>query len=170
MKKIIVVMTVALALFTTSSSKAQIRFNLGVNIGSQPVWGPVGYDHVEYYYLPDIEAYYNVPKQQYVYRNGSRWIFSNRLPARYSNYDVERGYKVVMNEQRPFEHFDNDRVKYQQFRGYKEHQDVIRNSNDSKYFVVKGHPRYNENKKNGDKRDGKERHQNNDDRRDRDHN
>jgi len=162
MKRIIVVMSVAVALLTVSSSKAQINLNLGINIGSQPAWGPIGYDHVEYYYLPDIEAYYNVPKQQYVYLSAGRWIFSSRLPARFANYDIERGYKVVMNEQRPFEHFDNDRTKYQQYKGYKQHQEFIRNSNDPKYFVVKGHPKYNGNNRNGDKHNNKEDRQSND--------
>jgi hypothetical protein len=48
-------------------ASAQVRVN--INIGSQPVWGPVGYDHVDYYYLPDIETYYYVPTRQFVYFN-----------------------------------------------------------------------------------------------------
>lgn len=160
MKKIVVVMTVALTLFVASSSKAQISINLGVNIGSQPVWGPVGYDHVDYYYLPDIESYYYVPKRQYVYLNSGSWIFSTRLPSRYANYDVERGYKVVLNQPRPYLNFERDRVKYVQYKGYKQ-QNFIRNSNDPKYYVVKGHPKYNGNNKYGDKHDGKVGHENN---------
>ncbi len=154
-------MAVTMSLLTVISGKAQLSFNLGINIGSQPVWGPVGYDHVDYYYLPDIEAYYNVPKHQYVYLNAGRWTFSASLPSRYANYDIERGYKVVMNEPRPYQHFNNDRVKYMKYKGYKQHQDVIRNSNDSRYFGVKGHPKYNENNRNGDKHDNKEGHDNN---------
>ena len=37
-----------------NTTQAQIK--LSINIGSQPVWGPVGYHHVDYYYLPDIET------------------------------------------------------------------------------------------------------------------
>lgn len=161
MKRIIVVITVAIALFTASSSKAQISLNLGVNIGSQPVWGPVGYDHVDYYYLPDIEAYYSVPKHQYVYLNGGNWVFSNNLPPRYANYDVYRGYKVVVNEPSPYTHFANHRAEYARYKGYKEHQEYIKESNDPKYYVVKGHPKFNGNNKNGDKHDGTPGHQNN---------
>ena len=47
-----------------------------VNIGVQPLWGPVGYDYVEYYYLPEIECYYYVPRRQYVYLSNGRWTFS----------------------------------------------------------------------------------------------
>jgi hypothetical protein len=140
MKKIIVVMAVAMSLLTVTSSKAQLSINVGINIGSQPVWGPVGYDHVDYYYLPDIESYYYVPRHQYVYLNAGQWIFSASLPSRYASYDVERGYKVVMNESRPYIHFNEHRIKYVQYKGYK-HQDFIRNSNDPRYYVVKGHPK-----------------------------
>jgi hypothetical protein len=114
MKKIIVIMAVAISLLTVSSNKAQVGINLGVNIGSQPAWGPVGHDHVDYYYLPDIESYYYVPKRQYVYLNAGSWIFSTNLPARYANYDVERGYKVVINQPTPYLNFERDRVKYVQ--------------------------------------------------------
>lgn len=154
-------MSVAISLLTVSSSKAQVSINLGVNIGSQPVWGPVGYDHVDYYYLPDIEAYYSVPKHQYVYLNGGQWIFSASLPARYANYDVERGYKVVINEPRAYVHFANHRVEYAKFKGYKQHQVFISESNDPRYYVVKGHPKFAKNNKYGDKHDGIPGHQNN---------
>ena len=50
------------SLFSIDDAKAQI--NLHININQQPVWGPTGYDHVDYYYLPDINAYYNVPSRQ----------------------------------------------------------------------------------------------------------
>ncbi len=72
MKKVIVIMSVAMSLLTITSSNAQININLGANIGSQPVWGSVGYDHVDYYYLADVESYYYVPRHQYVYLNGGQ--------------------------------------------------------------------------------------------------
>ncbi len=53
--------------FITCSLHAQVHLNLNFNVESQPIWGPTGYDHVEYYYFPDIEAYYNVPQHMYYY-------------------------------------------------------------------------------------------------------
>jgi hypothetical protein len=161
MKKIVVIMSVAMSLLTVVSSNAQINISLGSNIGSQPVWGPVGYNHVDYYYLPDVESYYYVPTRKYTYLDNGRWISSTRLPSRYANYDIERGYKVVMNEPKPYLHFNNDKIKYVQYKGYKQPQNFIRNSNDPKYYVVKGHPKYNGNNKYGDKHDGKVGHENN---------
>lgn len=115
-------------------AKAQLSIN--VNIGSQPLWGPVGYDYVDYYYLPDVECYYHVPKRQFIYMEGNRWRFSASLPSRYRSYDLYNGYKVVVNSYR---NFDHDRVYYSRYRNVR-NQPVIRYSNDSRYYVVKGHP------------------------------
>jgi hypothetical protein len=133
MKKILV----GLAFFTCvttimNKADAQVRFNVRFNIGSQPVWGPVGYDRVEYYYLPDIETYYYVPRHQFIYLSGDRWVFSSNLPPRYRDYDLYSGYKVVMNEPRPYMHFERDRDKYSRYRG--DHsQQIIARSDDRKY-------------------------------------
>jgi hypothetical protein len=67
MKKICFVIDDRGWLYDLYACFAQVRVN--INIGSQPVWGPVGYDHVDYYYLPDIETYYYVPTRQFVYFN-----------------------------------------------------------------------------------------------------
>lgn len=146
MKKIIVsgVMLCLCVFAFNKDSNAQVRFNLNVNIGSQPTWGPVGYDHVEYYYLPDIEAYYYVPRHQFVYMSGGRWIFSTSLPPRYRNYDLYNGYKVVVNEPNAYRNFNRDRSRYSNYRG-RHDQVIIRNSDEPKYYVVKGHPKYRKN-------------------------
>jgi hypothetical protein len=138
MKKSLAIIAFGIALLVNTNIKAQI--NLNVNIGSQPLWGPTGYDHAEYYYLPDIETYYSVPKQQYVYQNNGNWVFANSLPARYSNYNIYNGYKVVINEPTPYLNFKTDKVKYAKYKNWGGKQLVIKNSNDKKYYVVKGHP------------------------------
>lgn len=117
MKKIILsVTTLIVALAFANNSKAQV--NVSININSQPDWGPGGYDYVEYYYLPDIEAYYYVPRHQFVYISGGNWIFSAHLPPAYRNYDLYRGYKVVINQPRAYRYYDSHRVKYSKHRGH----------------------------------------------------
>ena len=64
MKKKILTTIVILIIAFNSNIQAQIGLNF--NIGSQPAWGPTGYDKVEYYYMPDIDAYYNVQKKQFI--------------------------------------------------------------------------------------------------------
>jgi hypothetical protein len=140
MKKLFLAFTVAFLGFTATPSHAQLSINF--NIGSQPLWGPVGYDRADYYYMPDIQTYYSVPKHQFVYLNNGRWLFSNSLPSRYSGYNLYNGYKVVLNSPRPYLLFNDHKAKYAKYKGYKSHQKSIRYSNESKYFVVKGHPKH----------------------------
>lgn len=52
MKKLI--LTFALILTCSAYTMQAQRVSVNINIGSQPAWGPVGYDYVDYYYMPDI--------------------------------------------------------------------------------------------------------------------
>jgi len=111
-------------------ANAQVRVN--INIGSQPVWGPVGYDYAQYYYMPDIDAYYSIPRQQFVYFHGNRWVFASSLPPSY-NYDLYRGYKVVVNDPDPWLRADVYRERYGHYKGWYGKQTIIRDSHDAKY-------------------------------------
>ncbi len=117
-----------------------LRAQININISSQPLWGPVGYDRVDYYYLPDVESYYSVPKKQFVYLNNGNWVFNNALPANYSNYNLYNGYKVVVNGDRPYQNFKTHKVNYAKYKNSGGKQKAIKYSNDRKYFGVKGHP------------------------------
>lgn len=144
MKKTILIVTLVLSGFIFTTATAQIRVRFNVNIATQPVWGPVGYDHAEYYYLPDIDMFYYVPRHQYIYQNRGRWIFTTTLPYRYRNYDFYSGYKVVINDDaRPYRNAATYRSNYAQYKGGNRNQGVIRDSRDSKYFVNKNHPEHN---------------------------
>ena len=83
MKKLI--LFIAFCLTATMSQTANAQVTLRVNIATQPIWGPVGYDHVEYYYLPDIDSYYYVPDHKFIYLEGGRWISRSSLPQRYAH-------------------------------------------------------------------------------------
>ncbi|MBA4312587.1 MAG: hypothetical protein C0417_08145 [Chlorobiaceae bacterium] len=129
-----------------STLQAQVSINLNVNLDRQPVWGPTGYDYVEYYYLPDIEVYYYVPQHRYYYYDRGRWRYSSYLPSRYSNFDFYNSYKVVVNEREPYRNHKTYKEKYSSYKG-RHDQQVIRDSRDSKYFVNKKHPEHNNWKK-----------------------
>lgn len=135
-----------LSSFAVKVADAQLKINFNLNIGSQPDWGPTGYDHVEYYYMPDIDAYYYVPGHQYVYLQNNAWIRSTTLPARYHNYDVYKGYKVVVNQPEPWRNQAAIRAKYGKFKGQHGKQPAIRDSRDSKY---RNHWKGNNNNNNG---------------------
>jgi hypothetical protein len=144
------------AVFLLSTVDAQVRVNLGFNVERQPVWGPTGYDHAEYYYLPDIEAYYYVPQHKYFYYERGRWIGRSSLPYRYRNFDLYHSYKVVVNEPTPYRNHAMYRDKYASFRG-RHDQEVIRDSRDSKYYVNPNHPEHNNWAKQQNHDNGKDR-------------
>lgn len=130
------------ALFLACTLEAQVRLNINLNIGNQPIWGPVGNDYVENYYLPDIEVYYNVPMHRFYYYQGGRWISSSSLPPRYHNFDLYSSYKVVVNEKNPWRNHNDYRDKYASFKD-RHDQQPIRDARDPKYFVNKNHPEHN---------------------------
>lgn len=104
-------------LFLACTAKAQI--SVSVNIGSPPMWGPVGYTEVRYYYLPAVEAYYDVQSSMFIYYSSGTWVHRTYLPSRYRNYDLYTGYKVVMTDYRgdtPYTHFKEHKHNYS--RGY----------------------------------------------------
>lgn len=93
--------------------KAQVSLNL--TIGSPPMWGPVGYTEVRYYYLPAIESYYDIQSSTFIYYSGGAWVHRASLPSRYRNYDLYSGYKVVIVDyqgQSPYDHFKQHKNKY----------------------------------------------------------
>lgn len=130
MKKLILISAIFFSVLCFKQANAQI--SVSINIGTQPAWGPTGYDHVDYYYLPDIDCYYYVPGNQFIYLSGSRWIHSTSLPPQYGNYDLYSGYKVVVNEPKPYLHNNTYRTKYVSYKG-RRGQSIIRDSGDPKY-------------------------------------
>jgi hypothetical protein len=130
MKKIII--TAAILFSCIAYQFAQAQISLNINIGSQPAWGPVGYDQANYYYMPDIDTYYDVPAHRYVYLDNNNWVRRASLPARYSNYNLYNGYKVVVNEPQPWTRATVYRTRYANYRG-RSGQIDIRDSRDEKY-------------------------------------
>jgi hypothetical protein len=137
MKKIILVAT--LAACSAFTATAQVRVN--INIGTQPAWGPVGYDYVEYYYLPDADAYYDVNNRVFVYFDGRSWIHGRALPGRYGSMDLYHVHKVVINDRDPWMHHQRYHQQYYSYRGRRD-QVIIRDSREERYWQNPGHPRY----------------------------
>jgi hypothetical protein len=110
----------------------QGQLSVRVHVGTPPAWGPAGYSNVRYYYLPDVEAYYDVQTSMFIYMSGNTWVRRSYLPDRYRNYDLYHGYKVVMNDYRgnsPYSNFREHRMKYS--KGY--HGNPQRNIGDRNY-------------------------------------
>ena len=116
--KALKLIVIVIVLFLANPVQAQLSVRL--NLGSPPQWGPVGYTHARYYYLPDVESYYDVQSSMFIYLSGGVWVHRAYLPARYRNYDLYNGYKVVMNDyhgNRPYANYNDYRTRYA--RGYR---------------------------------------------------
>ena len=130
MRKLIFALTFLFSVLVFKQADAQL--SISFNIGSQPKWGPVGYNYVQYYYLPDIDCYYYVPARQFIYLSGTEWIHSVLLPPMYRNYNLYNGYKVVINEPHPYLNHSYYHSRYASYRG-RMGQSIIRDSRDPRY-------------------------------------
>jgi hypothetical protein len=121
--------------------------------GTPPAWGPAGYNNVRYYYLPDVEAYYDVQTAMFIYMLENRWIHSRYLPHRYRNYDLYHGHKVPMHNyygNTPYTNFREYRMRYSKGyhegsqrtigeRDYRHREPVVINSNRPAVRVIDRH-------------------------------
>lgn len=107
------------------SAKAQV--NVNINLGSQPMWGPVGYEYVRYYYIPEIDVYYDVASRRYTYLQGNRWVTKSKLPGRYKKFDIYRSYKVVINDRNPWHYHSKNRSRYGHYASHR-HQPILRDA------------------------------------------
>ncbi len=117
MKSIKLVILGILIIFALHSIQAQSSENK--NSDKAPSWGPSGYSFANYYYLPDIETYYDIRKSQFIFLKTGLWTQSRSLPSQFKNYDLNKGYKVVLNEYHgssPFTAFKFHKETY--YRGY----------------------------------------------------
>lgn len=115
-----------------TSTQAQVSVN--VNFGTPPVWAPAERVVTQYYYLPEIDAYYDVPAQRFIYVNRGVWVRTERLPARYSTYNLRNGRVVYLTDYRgskPYAYHKNHKLKYKGKKYYsnREHSDNEKHDN-----------------------------------------
>lgn len=138
-KKISAILFLFASLFAFNAAQAQVSVN--INIGSQALWGPVGYNYVEYYYIPEADVFYYVPTRQFIYWSGNRHIFVSTLPSSF-HVNLFSTYKVVVNKPKPYLNHGYYVSNYAKYKHGGPKQMIIRDSDDSKYYVVKGHLKY----------------------------
>ncbi len=99
-------------MFFASTIQAQISVN--VNIGTLPPWGPQVETYTRYYYLPDIQAYYDINRSVFVYFYNGNWVRKRHLPERFHHYDLYRGRKVVVHDyygDYPYSHCNYHKIR-----------------------------------------------------------
>ena len=132
MKKLMI----ALFLFTGAafSQQANAQVSVNINIGNQPAWGPSGYNHADFYYIPSINCYYDIARGQYVYLQGTQWIYGPQLPPRYRGFDLYRSYKVVINQPYAYRYNRTHITQYARYRNVY-NQPMNRDNRDYRGYV-----------------------------------
>ncbi len=136
----------AFILLFTLQTNAQFSINL--SLGSRVPYRNHNHDrnNVAYYYLPEIEAYYDINSDVFIYNGPRGWIRSSYLPDYCRNYDVNRGSKIAINYRgnSPYANFDSDRERYYRndTRNYREEYNRGRNERKNDYVAISNQSRY----------------------------
>jgi hypothetical protein len=137
MKKLFIISAIAISGLIYNTADAQIRVHLGLHLGLPRIYipAPIVVEHAapvyneqaavydqpataynnnndDYYYLPDVDAYYNVNDQCYFYFDGNNWISAAYLPGAYRNYDWRNAPRYEVRAPRPYLHDDFYRSHY----------------------------------------------------------
>lgn len=98
-------------LLTVSLFSCTVPYMVGqnpdmVNV-APPSWAPEYDNSANYYYLPDIECYYDVRNRLFVYLQDGNWRFEATLPSVYASFDLNNSYVVFLNNavNEPWMHF-----------------------------------------------------------------
>ena len=118
MKTIKIMLSVALLLAVGATqaqvdSKSTTTTTTTTTKATLPDWGVAGAENARYYYIPDIQTYYDISSGNYVYMDNGNWAKSKTLPAQYKDYDLYNTYKVVLTDDKdPFADYDKMKIKY----------------------------------------------------------
>lgn len=111
--KSIKLIIIGITLFLASAVQGHVKDT--VNIGTPPAWGLIGYSDVRYYFLPDLETYYDVHTSMFIYNKRGQWVHNAKLPKQFRDYDLYSIYKVAIKDyvgETPFTYFKVHRTKY----------------------------------------------------------
>jgi hypothetical protein len=102
-------------LFIATAANAQaVKVDKKYGVAN-PTWAKTAPATVQYYYLPDIETYYDAPAKTYIYQNNGAWVRTKELPARYKGYNLNTSRPVYLTNykgQTPYVLFKEHKVKY----------------------------------------------------------
>ena len=111
--KVLKLLVIVLSFATAAN--AQILTRKVVTVQA-PIWAQSKNVAANYYYLPEIDTYYDVPAQQFIYLNNSSiWVKSKRLPASQKAYNLKNGKIIYLTEykgKKPYLHHKSHKAKY----------------------------------------------------------
>lgn len=105
MRKSVLFSAIAAAALFSTVANAQV-ISIGVQFGrpapvvvAPPPVRPVVYDN--FYYLPEVDAYYSVNENLYYYNNGYTWVPVTYIPG-YRSYDWRTSVRYQIHATRPY--------------------------------------------------------------------
>src|ERR1039457_5653612 len=138
---------IGIVLFLSIAAQAEVK--VSINVLTPPTWGLLGYPDVRYYFLPDVQAYYDIQTSMFIVNQAGGWVYRTCLPVRYKTYDLSAGYKVAITDyvgDAPYKYFRIHKSKFT--RGYQNKE-----NNSTNESLVKSNSNKKESKSN-DKSNG----------------
>ncbi|WP_429382513.1 hypothetical protein [Mucilaginibacter sp. UYCu711] len=143
MKKITIISAIALSGLFYSNANAQL-LQIGLHLGGgRPVIEAalvtpsvaVSYSNADqYYYMPEVDAYYSPYENVYYYNDGGRWVSNAYLPGEYRNYDWRTARRYEVRAHRPYLNADVYREKYKgNARDWNRRDDRFDNRRDDRF-------------------------------------
>jgi hypothetical protein len=99
-----------LALIIAGTIEAQVSVTI-----TPPSWGPAEAPGIRFYFIPDIDVYFDVNTGEYIYISNGAWIHARELPPEYRDYDLYGAYKVPLRDyhgESPWEKHDDHHKAY----------------------------------------------------------
>ncbi|MCB2380030.1 hypothetical protein LGH70_20720 [Hymenobacter sp. BT635] len=98
----------AAGLFALSLHTTTVQAQVNINI-TPPSWGPAVGPNTQYYYIPEVDGYYDVRDRQYVVQREGRWS-----RVRNAGYDTRTFHPVVVDYvgAQPWVRIEEYRTKY----------------------------------------------------------
>jgi len=112
MKLLSIFAAAALLGLAAPAAQAQVNININTPAGAAaaPSWGPALPAGAQYYYLPTVGGFYDVPARQYVVSRNGKWVRTATL----AGYPAGSLQPVVVDYvgAQPWERYDTYRTKY----------------------------------------------------------
>lgn len=93
---VVAVVLLSMTIFNGCNTYRQGTYGSQTNY-ENPQWAPSYYGGTRYYYLPDIESYYDIYTREFIFLNHAQWIYSPYLPSIYPDFNLNNSFVVVVN-------------------------------------------------------------------------
>ena len=143
LKKLIIMVFTAFFVSAFSGCEVYSYVTPGVQTNYEnPQWAPPYYAGVRYYYIPDIEAYYDLSSREFVYLSAGQWCYSTTCPSGYEGFDLNNCFTIALdiNTYQPWMHHQYYVSHYPRYyyRDYYDHSNIayVRGFNENSKHAV----------------------------------